>query len=251
MSGASAPARGGEAVWHDAECGGYAADLEVWERLAAERGGPVLDLGAGTGRVALHLASRGHEVVAVDSDPMLLAALRERARERSLAIETLRADVRDLDLGGRRLPLAVAPMQLVHLLGGEAGRSRAFAAIARCLRPGGAIALTILREPLPASGTPEPLPDVREVEGWVHSSLPLAVRVGERAVELDRLRQLVAPDGALSEELVTTVLDRIAPATLELELTTAGLRVTGSEPIAETAEHVGSLLVVAERSAHG
>jgi len=238
-------------VWHDAECGGYAADLSAWERLAAERGGPVLDLGAGAGRVSLHLASRGHEVIAVDSDPALLAALRERAAERSLAIETLRADVRDLDLGGRRLPLAIAPMQLAHLLGGDAGRARAFAAIASCLRPGGTLALTILREPLPASGTPEPLPDVREVEGWVHSSLPLAVRVGPSSVELDRLRQLVAPDGTLTEELVTTVLDRITPAALERELASAGLHVSGSEPVAETAEHVGSLLVLAERGTDG
>ena len=37
--------------------------------------GPILDLGAGTGRVAAHLAARGHEVVALDSDPELLAVL--------------------------------------------------------------------------------------------------------------------------------------------------------------------------------
>lgn len=248
---AAAPPRGGETAWHDAECGGYVADLDVWERLARERGGPILDLGAGTGRVALHLAARGHEVIAVDSDPTLLAALRERATARSLTIETMRADVRELDLGERRAALVIAPMQLLHLLGGAAGRSRAFAAAAGCLRPGGSLALAILREPLPPSGTPEPLPDVREVDGWVHSSLPLAVRVGDGSVELDRLRQLVAPDGTLTEELVTTVLDRIKPAALETELGAAGFRVSGSEPIAETAEHVGSLLVVAERGADG
>ncbi len=41
------------AIWHDAECGAYAADLALWEELAAAAGGPVLDLGCGTGRVAL------------------------------------------------------------------------------------------------------------------------------------------------------------------------------------------------------
>jgi SAM-dependent methyltransferase len=39
----------------------------------------VLDVGAGTGRVALALAADGHEVVALDREPDLLAALRERA----------------------------------------------------------------------------------------------------------------------------------------------------------------------------
>lgn len=235
-----------EVIWHNAECGAYGADLAVWERLAAERGGPVLDLGAGTGRVALHLAARGHEVVAVDSEGVLLAALRERAAERSLVIETVCADVRDLDLGGRRFPLAIGPMQLIHLLGGPAGRARALAAVARCLRPGGALALALLDEPLPPSGRPEPLPDVREIGGWVHSSLPLAVRVDAESVELDRLRQVVSPDGTLSEERVTTVLDRVPPDVLRREIAAAGLEVAAAEPIAATAEHVGSLLIVAQ-----
>ena len=45
-------------AWHDVECGGYDADLPLWRELAARRGGPVLDVGAGTGRVALDLARR-------------------------------------------------------------------------------------------------------------------------------------------------------------------------------------------------
>lgn len=246
----SAPPNAGVA-WHDAECGAYAADLPAWERLAEIHGGPILDLGAGTGRVALHLASRGHEVVAVDSDPDLLAALRKRAAARSLAVETNRGDVRRLDLGGRRFPLVVAPMQLAHLLDGSAGRSEAFARWAGALRSGGVIALAVLNEPLPPSGTPDPLPDVREVDGWVHSSLPLEVRVEESTVELDRLRQTVAPDGQLTEERVTTVLDRLPRAQLERELSEAGLRVASAEPIAETADHVGSLLIVAEMESGG
>ena len=40
-------------IWHDVENGSYAVDLKLWRRLAREAAGPVLDLGAGTGRVAL------------------------------------------------------------------------------------------------------------------------------------------------------------------------------------------------------
>ena len=237
-------------VWHDAECGAYAADLPAWERLATERGegAEIVDLGAGTGRVALHLASRGHDVVAVDSDPELLAALERRAADRSLGVETVNADVRGLDLGGRRFALLLAPMQLAHLLEGADGRARAFAAWREILAPGGAVALAVLHEPLPPSGTPDPLPDVREVDGWVHSSLPLDVRVSDEAIELDRLRQIVAPDGSLSEERVTTRLDRLRPDRLDAELAAAGMQVVTREAIAETAEHVGSELIVAERS---
>ena len=49
-TGDDAPAH---VVWHDVECGGYDADLPLWRELAREAGGPVLDVGAGTGRVAL------------------------------------------------------------------------------------------------------------------------------------------------------------------------------------------------------
>ena len=49
-------------IWHDVENGGYEADLPLWRAPGrADADGPVLDLGAGTGRVALDLAAAGHE----------------------------------------------------------------------------------------------------------------------------------------------------------------------------------------------
>ena len=53
------------ALWHDLECGDYADDLPLWRALAAEALGPVLDVGAGTGRVSLELAAGGVPVVAL------------------------------------------------------------------------------------------------------------------------------------------------------------------------------------------
>ena len=83
------------AAWHDVECSAYGADLPLWRELAAERGGPVLDVGAGTGRVALDLAARGHEVVAVDLEAELVEACAERALARSLPVTAVVADARD------------------------------------------------------------------------------------------------------------------------------------------------------------
>ena len=51
-----------EAIWHDVECGSYREDLTLWLALADATGGPVADVGAGTGRVALALARAGHDV---------------------------------------------------------------------------------------------------------------------------------------------------------------------------------------------
>lgn len=234
-------------TWHDAEYGGYGGDLPLWEHLAAERGGIVLDLGAGTGRVALHLAARGHRLVAVEQDALLAEALERRAGERGLGerIEVVRADARELGLE-RRFKLIIAPMQLLHMLGGAAARRRALGAVARHLAPGGLFATAVLAEPLPPSGRTEPLPDVREVEGWLHSSLPLEVRVEEHAVEIVRLRQIVSPEGEMSEDLDRLRVDRLPPGALEAEASAAGLAVVGSEPIAETDEHVGSVALLME-----
>ena len=69
------------AIWHDLECGGYGEDLALWRALAASAGDPVLEVGAGTGRVALTLARAGHRVTALDNDPELVSELTRRVAE--------------------------------------------------------------------------------------------------------------------------------------------------------------------------
>ena len=237
------PAAGDPVAWHDAENGAFAADLELWLRLAAERPGGFADLGAGTGRVAIPVAAAGHEVLAVDTDEILLGALASRAAERGLAIGTACADVRSLSLG-RRFPLIVAPMQLLHILDGPDGRIAALRSIAAHLEPGGRFSAVVLEEPLPlGAGTPEPVPDVREIDGWVHSSLPIEVRIASDGIEMVRLRQLVAPDGTLTEHRHSIELDRFTHAALDAEAYDAGLWVVGAERLPSTIEYEDSIVV--------
>src|SRR5207244_3963878 len=68
-----------QVAWHDLECGGYRADFALWHELAQANPGPVLEVGAGTGRVALELARAGYAVTALDRDPALRAARGTRA----------------------------------------------------------------------------------------------------------------------------------------------------------------------------
>jgi 16S rRNA A1518/A1519 N6-dimethyltransferase RsmA/KsgA/DIM1 with predicted DNA glycosylase/AP lyase activity len=74
------------AIWQEVEFGSYAADLPLWLELAGAAAGPVLELGAGAGRVALHLAEHRVEVIAVERDSELAAGLEEKARERELPV---------------------------------------------------------------------------------------------------------------------------------------------------------------------
>jgi SAM-dependent methyltransferase len=235
---------GEQAVWHDVECASYAADLPLWEELATSAGGEVLDLGCGTGRVALHLARRGHPVVGVDVEPQFLAVLAERGAE--LPVRTLHADAREFELG-RRVPLALAPMQTLQLLDGSDDRVACLRRVAAHLEPGGRFAASILEEMPEPDGSPPPLPDVREVDGWVYSSLAVEAAVGDGEILIHRLRQLVSPDGELTEEPNEVRIITFPAAQLEREGAAAGLVPVERREIGPTDVHVGATVVVLGR----
>jgi SAM-dependent methyltransferase len=235
------------AAWHDVECASYSADLPLWRELAATHGGPVLDVGCGTGRVAFELAAQGHEVVGVDADPDLVAAFNRRVADSGLDARAHAADARALALE-RRFPLAILPMQVVQLLGGAQGRSAMLAAVARHLEPNGVIAIALADpfEAVPPEEAVPPLPDLLEFDGWVLSSTPLAVRVEGDAVVIDRLRQAVSPTGELTEALAAITLDHCAPSTLEDEGRAAGLHPLPAGYVPPTRDYVGSTVVMLE-----
>jgi SAM-dependent methyltransferase len=236
-------------VWHDVECGSYAADVPLWRELAKAAGGPILDLGAGTGRIALDLAEHGHEVTAVDSDSALVAALAERARERGLRVDAVTADARSLDLGtGPFLALAIAPMQVVQLLDGAAGRSAMLERVRAHLLPGGVFAAAIAD---PFDGEPPevvgpPLPDIREQAGWVFQSQPVLLRQVPGGCEIDRVRQAVSPSGELTESYNTIRLDDLTAEELEGDGRAAGFRVLPRREVPQTRDYVGSAVVMLE-----
>jgi SAM-dependent methyltransferase len=234
------PARDASVIWHEVECGGYAADLPLWENLADESDGTILDLGCGTGRVARHLARRGHEVVGLDADPAFVAEL---VRDGGAGVLE---DARDFELG-REFGLVLAPMQLVQLFGDAGERVACLRCVRRHLAAGGVAAFAIVESmPAPVDAAP-PLPDAREVDGWVYSSLPIEATVGGGAIRLRRLRQAVSPAGGLSEEVDEVLLRTLDAATLEAEAAVAGLRPAGRRPVAATDAHVGSTVVLFER----
>jgi SAM-dependent methyltransferase len=237
-----------EAIWQDVESGGYAADLAIWDELADTVSGPVLELGAGTGRVALRLAARGHQVTAVDTEEPLLAALRDRASADGLELETVRADARRLDLGST-FGAVLAPMQLVHLLEGPAGRLALLTSAARHLQPGGCFAAALLADAatwIPFEPASPPLPDVLERDGWVYSSQPTEIAAVPGGIEIRRLRQAVSPEGELAESTDAILLASLTPDELELEARAAGLVARERIEIDPTADHIGSTVCVLE-----
>jgi SAM-dependent methyltransferase len=232
------------AIWHDLECGGYVEDINMWRSLAGRCGSPVLDVGAGTGRVTLDLARQGYAVTALDRDPDLLAELERRAG--GLDVNTVVADARDFDLG-RRFALCLVPMQTIQLLGGPEGR----AGFLRCARvhldERGLLAIAI-SEALDVyevtDGVPAPLPDMRELDGVVYASHPTAVRADPEGFVLERRRETISKSGELTVEHDAVRLDRLTSAQLEREARAAGLTPDGRAVIPATDDYVGSSVVM-------
>ena len=253
MSGARTAEPGtAPVVWHDLECGGYTADLPAWRELA-ERAGlganacEVLDLGCGTGRVSLDLAARGNRVVGLDRDSRFVEELCRRAAARNLAAGAVVGDVRTFDLG-RRFDLVLAPMQLLELLEGSSERLAALRRAREHLREGGLFAASLLdlgNEPTGDDYLP-PLPDMREQDGWVWSSQPVAIRFeeGGAALSLVRARRAVSPAGEIVDTVDTVRLHLVSPDVLEEELRSAGMDPIERRAIEATDDHVGSLVVV-------
>jgi SAM-dependent methyltransferase len=232
-----------DVLWHDLECGAYREDLALWHTLAGALGGPVLDIGAGTGRVSLDLAVHGVPVVALEAEALLLAALERRAA--GLPVETVVADARGFALG-RRFPLILVPMQTLQLLGGARGRT-AFLRHARDhLEPGGLVAAAVAdavdsfdsEHPLP------PPPDACEIDGvWYASRLVGVEDEGDRAA-IHRRREIVGPADRYETEDIVVRLDRVSAGEIAAQARRLGFARTGQLLVRETEEYLGSTVVV-------
>jgi SAM-dependent methyltransferase len=117
-------------------------DLDLYLALAARAGGPVLELAAGTGRLAVPLAEVGHAVTAVDVDPAMLARLRRRAAAAGAAtrdrLTIVEADLLELRLASAgSFALAFIALNSLFLLSTREAQRGAFRTMADHLAPGG------------------------------------------------------------------------------------------------------------------
>ena len=237
-----------ELVWHDLECGSYRADLRLWRELAelsAIGADPVriLDVGAGAGRVSLDLARAGHLVTALDLDRDLLGALRERAADAGVDIETVYADARSFELNRRDFAVCLMPMQTVQLLGGP-GERVAFLRHARAhLRDGGLLAAAIVTavEPFDCSaGDVGPSPEIASIDGRRYETRATRVHVLRESVVIERERRI--DSSAPQRDLIE--LDRVSVSQLEREGLEAGFHPQKTRELAPTRDHVGGAVVI-------
>jgi SAM-dependent methyltransferase len=236
-------------------------DIPFWLGLATERGGPVLELGCGSGRVLLQLAREGVRAVGVDNSPAMLARARARLAQRAdlrQRISLVEQDLRALALE-ERFPLTIMPLNTFAHLPTFDDQRAVLIRIREHMAPGGWLAFDI--------------PNAAEVYAATAGGLTLERTVRDETghtelmefsmLALDRTAQLghitwiydeVAGDGALHRTRIPMTLRYTFPGEMRALLELAGLKLVNlfggyeREPFEEGAPR---MLVLAERPAGG
>ena len=124
-------------------------DLPFWRTLARNCGGPVLELGCGTGRLTIPLARAGVSIVGIDRSAAMLQRVRRRATRGGLLdrLHLIRGDIRMLPFR-RRAPFALvmAPYGMLQSLLRERDLAATLRAVHGALRRGGTFGIELVAD---------------------------------------------------------------------------------------------------------
>jgi SAM-dependent methyltransferase len=224
-------------------------DLPFWLALAEREGGPIVEWGAGTGRLAIPLAGAGHDVAAVEVSETMV----ERGRKKGGGVRWVHSDMRSVELG-RRYSLAVCAFNsFLCLLSVE--DALGFLRNAReHLEPGGLLGIEVSafspEELAEVPGGPELRHDLTRETRRVRLDR-FSVSRYDPALQLLKMRlfyELYGASGALEERRAHDLTIRIVGSgELELLLRLAGFEVEtvyggfDGEPFTAESDHLIAL----------
>ncbi|MCH7479978.1 MAG: class I SAM-dependent methyltransferase [Chloroflexi bacterium] len=203
----------------------YREDIPFWQGLAAQQGGPILELGCGTGRVTLELAGEGHEVYGLDNDADTLAVLQRRLSESDLPNVAYRqADMTEFSLKSK-FPLIILPCNTYSTLSAQQ-RLVTLECVQKHLAAGGLFAASMLNPArvleLPESGEPE----LEETIVHPRSGQPVQVssawQRGESSFQVIWHYDHMLPDGKVERTTVTANHELASTEDYQHELQQAG-----------------------------
>ena len=198
---------------YDQDTADLVDDLDFYVARARRMGGPVLEIGCGTGRVLVPLAEAGFQVTGVDVDPRMLARARERVARVCLGdrVTLVEADARTLSLY-EHFALAIIPLNSFLHFTSDDDQLECLRAIRRHLRRGG---LAVVDLPSPDAAL------LGEVGGqvvleWVRRDPETGAEVSKlRSQRVDTARQIVE---------LTLFFDEAGPDSLRRRTYTLPLR---------------------------
>jgi ubiquinone/menaquinone biosynthesis C-methylase UbiE len=134
--------------WENAQTLGR-RDVPFWRRVAAGAGGPVLELGCGTGRVSLPLARAGIDLVGIDRSAPMLDRARRRltkspTRQLTKSLRFVRGDIRQLPFADETFPMVLAPYGILQSLIRPRDLAATLTSVARVLAADGTFGIDLV-----------------------------------------------------------------------------------------------------------
>lgn len=150
--------------WEDQSYGVLAAhydalmahvDYNAWVDYALKRLGlpltappekkTLVDLGCGTGTVAIQLAKRGYDVIGIDGSPAMLSVARQKAEDSGVALTLYHQSLTEFDVG-HEIDGIVCLCDTFNYLTGDGELSKALACVAQTLKPGRSVVFDLHTE---------------------------------------------------------------------------------------------------------
>lgn len=199
--------------FYDIYVGGWLEDLPFYFKYAGGLHTPILEIGAGSGRLTIEFARAGHSVVAVDISASMLAILKSRLIQETedvrKRIKIVEADAEILELRNK-YELIIVPFFTFNYFLTSQAQTSALRQLAQHLMDKGTILLDVF---IPFSRikecSPEPVLRVDTIEsdtdnkirGWNIYSMDL-----ERQIETRRhIFEVTKPDGTVSKKEFVTM----------------------------------------------
>ena len=218
----------GIAHTYEAEHAGWDDDLEMYTAFARRTGSPVLDLGCGSGRVAVPLAVAGFEVHGIDASDALLAIAHGKARDKGVTVELRRADMRRLSTKVAFGLVLCSLDTFLHLESAE-DQLDTLEAVYAALRPGGVFAVDLFHpvlERLAARDGVVRLQSTFSGPGGTEAIHLVAWEIdpGTQTIVATHIYDLASPEGSLQRRTTTMRLRYVHRYEMEQALRATGFR---------------------------
>ncbi len=206
-------------------------DTGLWLSFAGRTDRPVLEVGTGTGRIALELARRGHDVVGIDPSPAMLRIARRVAEDEALDVTFIEGRAVDLALEEGHYGLIVIPADVFLYCADGEEQVATLGVLAKALAFNGVLAIDLPGPALwlddSANGQPllvfsGELEDGTHLDTWHVHEDDLAMQTRTLRVMYD----LLGRDGILRRRQSEHVLRYVYRFEAEYLAHLAGLQVT-------------------------
>jgi SAM-dependent methyltransferase len=138
-----------DAAYYDAIHGSFRDDTGLWLSFAGRTDRPVLEVGCGTGRIALELARAGHVVTGIDPSPSMLAVARRKAEDDALDVTFIEGATLDLAFEAEHYGLVIVPLDVFLYCADGEEQAETLRKLGRSLVFNGLLAIDL---PGPAAG---------------------------------------------------------------------------------------------------